>query len=92
MAVSRRRFFGLTSIWGLLFRRPPAAVAAVYELDRFPVAGFRYHDGPRSFSRIAAGDAVELRAEPDNPHDPDAIRVEWRGQCLGYVLGRGPSC
>ena len=23
--------------------------------------------------------------EPDNPHDPQAIRIEWQGEKIGYV-------
>jgi hypothetical protein len=26
-----------------------------------------------------------LHRDPDNPHDPRAIRVEWRGAMLGYA-------
>lgn len=31
------------------------------------------------------GDTLQLRREPDNPHDARAIRVEWRGRMLGYL-------
>ncbi len=28
---------------------------------------------------------LDLTAEPDNPHDYYAVRIEWRGRKLGYV-------
>jgi hypothetical protein len=34
------------------------------------------------------GDALDLVREEDNPHDPNAVRVEWRGRKLGYVPRR----
>ena len=50
-----------------------------------PLAGFRYHQAAEVFAQMRAGDALELRREPDNTHDPKAIRVEWHGHKLGYV-------
>lgn len=50
-----------------------------------PLAGFRFHDAARVWPELKAGDALELSREPDNPHDANAIRVEWRGRVLGYV-------
>lgn len=34
------------------------------------------------------GDRLTLVREPDNPHDPLAVRIEWRGVKLGYVPRR----
>jgi hypothetical protein len=39
----------------------------------------------RFLSQLRKGDALTLRREPGNRHDPRAIRVEWRGAMLGYV-------
>ena len=50
-----------------------------------PLAGFRYHDAPAVFADIKPGDALALVREPANPHDPNAVRVEWQGRMLGYV-------
>ena len=49
------------------------------------VAGFQHHLGPRFLAQLKAGEALTLRREPGNRHDPRAIRVEWRGAILGYV-------
>ncbi len=53
-----------------------------------PLAGFRYGEGTELWSRMQVGDALELLREPDNPHDANAVRVEWRGRKLGYVPRR----
>lgn len=37
---------------------------------------------------MKVGDPLMLVREPDNPHDAKAVRVEWRGQKLGYVPRR----
>jgi hypothetical protein len=50
-----------------------------------PLAGFRYGEAPRIWQEMRPGDALELVREPDNPHDANAVRVEWRGRRLGYV-------
>jgi hypothetical protein len=50
-----------------------------------PLAGFRYHDAPAVFARLRPGDALTLVREPANPHDANAVRVEWQGHKLGYV-------
>jgi hypothetical protein len=56
-----------------------------------PLAGFRYHEAPGLFPELRIGDRLELVREPDNPHDPNAVRVEWRGRRLGYVPRRENS-
>jgi hypothetical protein len=50
-----------------------------------PLAGFQFHEGKALWSRMKVGDALTLVREPDNPHDPRAVRVEWQGHKLGYV-------
>ncbi len=50
-----------------------------------PLAGFRYGAAAEVWSQMRSGDPLELVREPDNPHDANAIRVEWRGHKLGYV-------
>jgi hypothetical protein len=50
-----------------------------------PLAGFRYHEAPAVFAQLRPGDALTLVREPANPHDANAVRVEWQGHKLGYV-------
>ena len=49
------------------------------------VSGFEHYDGKRVFSRMQVGDLLRLVREADNPHDGNAVRVEWQDQKLGYV-------
>jgi len=53
-----------------------------------PLAGFRYHEAPALFAELRTGDTLDLVREPDNPHDANAVRVDWRGRSLGYVPRR----
>lgn len=57
-------------------------------LQDSPLAGFQYHAGKQLWDEMKIGDALELVREPDNPYDAKAVRVEWRGQKLGYVPRR----
>lgn len=50
-----------------------------------PLAGFRYYAGEDLWQEMREGDRLGLVREPDNPHDAKAVRIEWRGQKLGYL-------
>lgn len=50
-----------------------------------PLAGFRYHAGETLWHDMRAGDRLDLVREPDNPHDANAVRIDWRGHKLGYL-------
>ncbi|MDD5177110.1 MAG: HIRAN domain-containing protein [Sterolibacterium sp.] len=50
-----------------------------------PLAGFQYHAGAAVWDEMKVGDALTLVREPDNPHDQNAVRIDWRGQQLGYL-------
>lgn len=50
-----------------------------------PLAGFQYHEGEALWSQMREGDVLTLVREPRNPHDANAVRVEWRGRMLGYL-------
>ena len=49
----------------------------MYEPSRvllsFHIAGFQYADGALVLGDLKAGDKLTLRAERDNPHDPEAV-------------------
>ena len=49
------------------------------------LAGFRYAEAAQVWPHLAVGEPLELVREPDNPHDANAVRIEWRGRKLGYV-------
>jgi hypothetical protein len=50
-----------------------------------PLAGFQFYAGRAVWDEMKEGDPLTLVREPDNRHDANAIRVEWRGRKLGYV-------
>lgn len=50
-----------------------------------PLAGFQYHQGEALWPYLTVGDGLELTREPDNPQDPNAIRIDWNGRKLGYL-------
>ena len=70
---------------------PAPAADAVIVVQRSPLAGFRYHDAAETWRHLTVGDRLQLVREADNPYDPNAVRVEWRGMKLGYVPQRDNS-
>ncbi|HEX5801396.1 MAG TPA: HIRAN domain-containing protein [Azospira sp.] len=54
-------------------------------VQRSPLAGSQYYALSSVWLEIRPGDRLSLVREPDNRHDPHAIRVEWNGRQLGYV-------
>jgi HIRAN domain len=49
------------------------------------VAGARHHAEALAAVALAPGDRLELRREPDNEHDANAIAVDGGGAHLGFV-------
>ncbi|HET9664860.1 MAG TPA: HIRAN domain-containing protein [Burkholderiales bacterium] len=74
----------------LLFAGCPAAAdsSAYIVVQYSALAGFRYYEGRSVWEDMKVGDPLQLRHEADNPHDPHAVRVEWRGRPIGYVPRR----
>ncbi len=64
---------------------PAPAQAVKLLVQSSPLAGFRHHEAAAAWRELRVGDRLELVREPANPHDPNAVRVEWRGRMLGYV-------
>jgi len=62
-----------------------ADVESAVILQTSPLAGFQYRAGRAIFPFMQVGDRLQLIREPDNPHDPKAVRVEWRGIMIGYA-------
>ena len=73
---------------GFGWAQAAAAQAVQFLVQDSPLAGFRYGEAAEVWERLAPGDAPTLIAEPDNPHDSGAVRVEGRGGKLGYVPRR----
>lgn len=58
-------------------------------LGALPVAGFKYYSGKHLWEGLKIGDALTLLRDADNPHDANAIRIEWHGEMLGFVPRAG---
>lgn len=69
-----------------------AAVAGAQEVrlvvQSSPLAGWRFAEAAEVWPLLKPGDPLDLVREADNPHDPDAVRVQWHGRKLGYVPRR----
>lgn len=74
----------------LLWLATPAAVCAEASIivQQSPLAGFQYYDGKARWDEMKPGDALALVRESDNPHDANAVRIEWNGSRLGYIPRR----
>lgn len=84
------RVLGLSLLGPFVGRRSRAEQPSVHLLTT-TVAGMVYHAGmdPHVMRGIRAGSALELRREPDNPHDADAIAIHTPGgPRIGYVPRR----
>jgi hypothetical protein len=71
--------------WGGVRRATRPDRHPEFELDRFFIAGFRFHEGPAIIGRMRRGNRLALCAEPDNPYDAGAVRLEFAGRHVGYV-------
>lgn len=78
----------ITAIVALLLALPAAAAELRIIVQQSPLAGFQYYDGKLLWDTMQVGDTLALVREPHNPHDANAVRVEWKGQPLGYVPRR----
>jgi hypothetical protein len=82
----------ITATLALLLALAPACAAeARIIVQQSPLAGFQYYDGKVLWESMRVGDTLALVREPQNPHDANAVRVEWKGQPLGYVPRRDNS-
>lgn len=83
------KFFGLAPFFPFL--KTPAAAPRKQRrilLAEFFIAGFQYHEGvkPNIFGTLKEKEALVLRRQPDNPHDPLAIAIFTKeGRQIGYV-------
>jgi len=49
------------------------------------IAGFIYYNGLNVIKKLELGTPVTLKAEPDNPYDPEAVAVYFEETKLGYI-------
>lgn len=93
--MQRRRFLtGLTATLTALVAAPRFARAATVAHSAAPaplhlqdcrIAGSHYYACATVLPHLRVGDALQLRRQPDNPHDTRAIEVFWHEHKLGYL-------
>ena len=68
----------------------PAAVGADASIivQQSPLAGFQFYEGKALWDEMRVGDVLTLVRERDNPYDANAVRIEWKGNRLGYIPRR----
>jgi hypothetical protein len=76
--------FVLTSLI-LLWSALAGAEAVKVLVQSSPLAGAQYYEAAVLWNEMKVGDGVTLVREPDNAHDANAVRIEWRGRKLGYL-------
>lgn len=83
----RMFLFMLALFLGTVASVPSQATAATARelLQLGTVMGFRHYEGRQVWEELHVGQPLTLVREADNPHDAQAIRVEWQGHKLGYV-------
>jgi len=54
-------------------------------IDDFYIAGFTYWEGLKYVQHFKIGDVLELRQEPDNRYDPEAVAICFKGEKIGYI-------
>lgn len=53
----------------------------------YSLVGMKYRGTGPLVASLTIGEPLELRREPENPHDPNAVQIWARGQHVAYVLG-----
>jgi hypothetical protein len=51
----------------------------------FFIAGAQYHNLSKEINRLKLNDLLELKTEPENKFDPNAVRIMLGDSFLGYV-------
>jgi hypothetical protein len=51
----------------------------------YSIVGMKYHNAETFVARLRNGEYLQLRREPDNPHDPFAIAVYVGERHVGYL-------
>jgi hypothetical protein len=54
-------------------------------IQRSALTGFRHHAARTLWAGLDEHALLTLVREADNPHDPDAVALYWKGLKLGYL-------
>lgn len=83
--LGQARLAGALLLVLLICPVPADAQAVRILVQASPLAGSQYYALERRYGDMQVGDTLTLTREPDNPHDRHAVRVDWRGDKLGYL-------
>jgi len=75
-------------VTALLFAPLASAESIKILVQSSPLAGSQFYGISKVWGEVRIGDRLTLSREPDNRHDPNAVRVDWNGRQLGYVPRR----
>jgi hypothetical protein len=53
--------------------------------SHFNIAGFTYYEGAIVFEELQIGTILELKSEPDNKFDDNAVAIYYKEHKLGFV-------
>jgi hypothetical protein len=67
---------------------PEQALGRQIIIQRSTIAGFRHHAAPAVWIGLRVSASLTLSRETENPHDPDAVAIFWKGRKLGYLPRR----
>ena len=82
------RFLFAIALAAALSARAADGTSARIVVQHAPLAGFVYYDGKAVWERMKPRDRLTLARDSSNPHDANAIRIEWQDRMLGYVPRR----
>ena len=51
----------------------------------FAISGFIYYDGIDVFDKLKIGTKLELKLEPNNKYDPNAVAIYYKNIKLGFI-------
>ncbi|MDD4234517.1 MAG: HIRAN domain-containing protein [Bacteroidales bacterium] len=53
--------------------------------SHFNIAGFTYYEGAIVFEELQIGTILELKSEPDNKFDDNAVAIYYKDHKLGFI-------
>ncbi len=67
---------------------PSGSHSVEIQLINFYIAGYQFYTGPQIENKLAPDTELKLIRNPENRHDPGAIRILHRDVHIGYVPKR----
>lgn len=88
--MKRRTIFQIFATLGLIGKASAHEIKSTvpplrYVLQSSPLRGYPYRQSPALLEQLQVGTLLTLRAEPENPHDANAVMVFCQQHHLGYL-------